>query len=151
MNKTILITGANRGIGLALTKLSLEQNFNVEACCRNIEKSIELNNLSQKYNNLNISEMDVTKSESINEVSNHLKKSIDILVCNVGSGASVPPGKESISDWQKMININLFSTVLAVENSRKHLAKTLSHFKDISLFCNELDNSNRYWLWSKYY
>jgi len=46
MNKTILITGANRGIGLALTKLSLEQNFNVEACCRNIEKSIELNNLS---------------------------------------------------------------------------------------------------------
>ena len=62
MNKTILITGANRGIGLALTKLSLEQNFNVEACCRNIEKSIELNNLSQKYNNLNISEMDVTKS-----------------------------------------------------------------------------------------
>ena len=49
MNKTILITGANRGIGLALTKLSLEQNFNVEACCRNIEKSIELNNLSKKY------------------------------------------------------------------------------------------------------
>jgi len=84
MNKTILITGANRGIGLALTKLSLEQNFNVEACCRNIEKSIELNNLSHKYNNLNISEMDVTKSESINEVSNHLKKCIDILVCNAG-------------------------------------------------------------------
>ena len=36
MNKTILITGANRGIGLALTKLSLEKNYNVEACCRNV-------------------------------------------------------------------------------------------------------------------
>ena len=29
MNKTILITGANRGIGLALTKLSLSKNYNV--------------------------------------------------------------------------------------------------------------------------
>ena len=41
MNKTILITGANRGIGLALTKLSLEKNYNVEACYRNVNNSIE--------------------------------------------------------------------------------------------------------------
>ena len=31
MNKTILITGANRGIGLALTKYCLSKNFYVEA------------------------------------------------------------------------------------------------------------------------
>lgn len=126
MNKTILITGANRGIGLALTKLSLEQNFNVEACCRNIEKSIELNNLSQKYNNLNISEMDVTKSESINEVSNHLKKSIDILVCNAGLNNgkgnlfSEDHNEKTIND---VMNANVAGPFLTIQKLYKNVNK----------------------------
>ena len=84
MNETILITGANRGIGLALTKLSLLKNLNVEACCRSFHKSDELKNLSSQYPNLNIHEMDVTSSSSIIKVSNVIKAEIDILVCNAG-------------------------------------------------------------------
>ena len=84
MNETILITGANRGIGLALTKLSLLKNLNVEACCRSFHKSDELKNLSFQYPNLNIYEMDVTSSSSIIKVSNVIKVEIDILVCNAG-------------------------------------------------------------------
>ena len=84
MNETILITGANRGIGLALTKLSLFKNLNVEACCRSFHKSDELKNLSSQYPNLNIHEMDVTSSSSIIKVSNVIKAEIDILVCNAG-------------------------------------------------------------------
>ena len=84
MNKTILITGANRGIGLALTKISLVKNLNVEACCRNLQNSTELINLSKKYDNLNITEMDVTFSDSITKASKNLKKNVDILVCNAG-------------------------------------------------------------------
>jgi len=84
MNETILITGANRGIGLALTKLSLLKNLNVEACCRSFHKSDELKNLSSQYPNLNIHEMDVTSASSIIKVSNVIKAEIDILVCNAG-------------------------------------------------------------------
>ena len=58
MTETILITGANRGIGLALTKISLMKNMNVEACCRNLRNSKELHELSQRHSNLNIHEMD---------------------------------------------------------------------------------------------
>ena len=65
MIETILITGANRGIGLALTKLAITKKLRVEACCRDLENSIELKKLSNKYTNLNIVEMDVTSSESI--------------------------------------------------------------------------------------
>ena len=65
MIETILITGANRGIGLALTKLAITKKLRVEACCRDLENSIELKKLSNKYTDLNIVEMDVTSSESI--------------------------------------------------------------------------------------
>ena len=82
MIETILITGANRGIGLALTKLAITNKLRVEACCRDLENSIELKKLSNKYTDLNIIEMDVTSSQSIIKVSKQLKNPIDILVCN---------------------------------------------------------------------
>ena len=84
MTETILITGANRGIGLALTEISLIKNLNVEACCRNLENSEKLSELSQKYSNLNIHEVDVTSAQSIINASQNIKFDIDILVCNAG-------------------------------------------------------------------
>ena len=84
MTETILITGANRGIGLALTEISLIKNLNVEACCRNLENSKKLSELLQKYSNLNIHEVDVTSAQSIINASQNIKSDIDILVCNAG-------------------------------------------------------------------
>ena len=45
MKTTILVTGANRGIGLALTKLCLSRDFYVDACCRNPNNSQDVNML----------------------------------------------------------------------------------------------------------
>ena len=84
MIETILITGANRGIGLALTKLALTKKLRVEACCRDLKNSIELKKLSDEYTDLNIVEMDVKSSNSILKASKKLKNPIDILVCNAG-------------------------------------------------------------------
>ena len=126
MYKTILITGANRGIGLALTKLSLEKNYNVEACYRNINNSIELINLSQNNKNLNVSEMDVTLSETINRVSSNLKKSIDILVCNAGMNNgkgdlfSEEHNEKSIND---VMNAYVAGPFLTIQKLYKNLNK----------------------------
>ena len=84
MNKTILITGANRGIGLALTKKCLSKNLYVEACCRNPDNSNELMSLSNNNSNLNITKMDVTSTKSILSASENFKNEIDIMVCNAG-------------------------------------------------------------------
>ena len=84
MAETIWITRANRGIGLALTKLSLIKNLNIEACFRDKKKSEELQELSLEHPNLNIHEMDVTNSESIKKISQNINFKVDILVCNAG-------------------------------------------------------------------
>ena len=126
MNETILITGANRGIGLALTKLSLLKNLNVEACCRSFHKSDELKNLSSQYPNLNIHEMDVTSSSSIIKVSNVIKAEIDILVCNAGVNNgkgdlfSDDHNEKSIMD---VMMVNVGGPFLTIKNFYKNLKK----------------------------
>ena len=46
---TLLITGANRGIGLGLTKIYLRNQWQVIATCRNPETAAELKTLEGEY------------------------------------------------------------------------------------------------------
>ena len=49
MPETFLITGANRGIGLAVTRILLSQGDKVFAACRQPWKAAELNALIQEH------------------------------------------------------------------------------------------------------
>ncbi len=88
MNKTVVITGANRGIGLALTKQFLAQGDTVYGLCR--KTSHELSQLKLEGGdssaNINIIEnIDVATDSGIESLGRALSKvSIDILVCNAG-------------------------------------------------------------------
>ena len=131
MNKTILITGANRGIGLALTKFCLSKNFHVEACCRNPDTSDELNSLSINNTHLNINKMDVTSTKSILSAAENFKNEIDIMVCNAG----VNNGKGDIfSDEHnenaimEVMMVNVGGPFLTIQNLYKNLKKNL-HLK----------------------
>ena len=50
--------------------------------------------------------------------------SLDILICNVGSGRSVTPLMENISDWEKSISLNLFSAINPISVSINHLTRS---------------------------
>ena len=64
--KTILITGANRGIGLELVKESVVKGFSVIATYRNKVKSQELFQIRSSY--IKTFEMDVIEEKSILKV-----------------------------------------------------------------------------------
>jgi NAD(P)-dependent dehydrogenase (short-subunit alcohol dehydrogenase family) len=79
MKKNIIITGANRGIGLAMTEHFNVQGDNVYALCR--ETSNELNALNVNV----IEQVDVATDTGISTMLLALADvAIDILVCNAG-------------------------------------------------------------------
>lgn len=60
---------------------------------------------------------------------------LDLLVCNVGSGQSVPPGQEDPAEWRRVFANNLWSTTNTVEASRPALASSRGAIVCISSIC----------------
>jgi len=92
MPQTILITGANRGIGFALTKHYLSQGENVIATCRNPDKAEALKALEKDNGNLSILPLDITDEKSIAALVAALNgKPLDVLINNAGILSGVDP------------------------------------------------------------
>ena len=121
-NQSILITGANRGIGLELVKESLNKNAFVIGTYRNKLKSKEL--LAIKSNNFNYFQMNVTDEASIIDVSNKLTKQIDFLICNAGINngfGNFFDEDHSHENMLEVLNVNVLGCILTIRNFRKNL------------------------------
>lgn len=99
MNKNILISGANRGLGLGFAISSLDRGYTVFAGCRNPEKAEDLKNLQvQHKDRLFIISLDPTNLESIQNAVTKVKEKVSalhILVNNAGinsKSSGVDPG-----------------------------------------------------------
>jgi NAD(P)-dependent dehydrogenase (short-subunit alcohol dehydrogenase family) len=83
-----LITGANRGIGLELTRQLVERGERVFATCRNPAVAASLHDLSHDYpSQVSIVQLDVSKQASIDasfETISELTDSLDLLINNAG-------------------------------------------------------------------
>jgi len=78
--QTVLITGANRGLGLELSKQFAADGYHVIGTARSPEKAIELKEVASE-----VLALDVTSDESIQAMAETLKgKPVDILVHNAG-------------------------------------------------------------------
>ena len=83
--ETVVITGANRGIGLGLVQEFLAKNTRVIAGCRHPEKATALNELAQNAA-LEILPLDVADEASVsNFIASLADKPIDILINNAGT------------------------------------------------------------------
>jgi NAD(P)-dependent dehydrogenase (short-subunit alcohol dehydrogenase family) len=82
---TVLITGANRGLGLEFCRQYADKAWDVMACCRNPAQASELNALSQRYGNIQVEVLDVAHFDQIDALSKKLSGiSIDLLINNAG-------------------------------------------------------------------
>ena len=133
--KRVVVTGASSGIGLGIAEA-----FHLEGCIvvsngRNEDRL--LSSIANRDDWFGVSG-DVTDPLKANDVIQQavdISGGLDILVCNVGSGKSVPPGHENFTDWQKSLSLNLSSATNTVEAAITELKKTKGVVVCISSIC----------------
>lgn len=134
-NKVMLITGSSRGIGLAIS-----QALHAEGCC------VVLNSRSPDELGYAVSGIcgsvgfvaDVSVPDQAKRLIAETLKlhgRIDGVVCNVGSGRSVPPGSEDFDEWQRVFAENLWSTTNIVEAASESLTKNKGSIVCTSSIC----------------
>jgi len=84
MSKTLLITGANRGIGFEMARQAALSGDQVIACTRNIRTASSLVALAKDHKEIQLISLDVTAEKRIKQIAANIKCKIDILVCNAG-------------------------------------------------------------------
>ena len=128
----ILITGANRGIGLGFVRTYIEKNLHLMCTTRDISKSEELLAFKEKYpNNMEIFELDLLKENAAVTLANFLKdRPIDILISNAGVGSSNQHFQAVSSNrWLEVLKVNLIAPLMitqaVIENVKKSSVKKI--------------------------
>ena len=121
--ETVLITGANSGIGLEFTRQYLARGWTVISTHRRSDVPKTLADLSAKYKTLRIEKVDVTNIEQVKALAERLKGvSIDILINNAGvyndRGTCAPDDDLCAGDWTTQnfgkMRYELLDTILSV-------------------------------------
>ena len=117
-NSTILITGANRGIGLELTEQFSEDGWQVLACCRHPEDAGDLKELASKYPTVEMLPLDVTNYDQLAALSLQLEdRPIDILLSNAGiyGPRGAPFGEVDAAAWRQVLEVNTIAPLMLAQ------------------------------------
>jgi NAD(P)-dependent dehydrogenase (short-subunit alcohol dehydrogenase family) len=124
MTKTVLITGANRGIGLEFARQYANEQWQVYACCRQPEAATELQQaLSGK--SAHIHRLDVTRQADIDDLRAELDgHAIDILINNAGviGGEKQSFGNIDYQAWEQTMRTNTIAPYRIFEALQNNLA-----------------------------
>ena len=113
---TVLITGANRGLGYEFVKQYSENGFEVIACCRNKNNAKELQELAETSNKIKVYELDVGNLKVIKSLSQQLKnEKIDVLINNAGIYRSSTVGNINYDEWIESFKVNTIAPYQIVE------------------------------------
>ncbi len=111
---TVLITGANRGIGLEFARQYAAEGADVIACCRAPEKADALNALA-KTGRLEVMALEVTSPNSVAALKAALGgRPIDVLINNAGVGGprNEPRGAIDFDAWVETLKTNSIAPML---------------------------------------
>jgi NAD(P)-dependent dehydrogenase (short-subunit alcohol dehydrogenase family) len=103
---TLLITGANRGIGLELTRQYAAEGWNVIACARKPEQAAELKAVKGQ---VSVEALDVTDYAAVDRLAAQYRNTaIDLLINNAGIYGNRNPalGIADYDDYLKVLQVN---------------------------------------------
>ena len=110
---TALITGSDRGIGLALTREFASRGWRVIATCRDPAKAAELAGFAHDHPTVSIEKLDVSDNAAIDALAAKLKgQAIDALVNNAGIGGSFEGqtlARLDPDDFDRVLRVNSYA------------------------------------------
>jgi short-subunit dehydrogenase len=121
-NQTIIITGANSGLGLRISLFFIKKNYELVLCSRkltNIKKILKkLKNIN--YKKIHFVESDISKKKDINKIKNIIKNklnnNVDVLINNASIIGPIGDFSDNkINDWIKTINTNLIGSAMMTQ------------------------------------
>ncbi|MEM7207340.1 MAG: SDR family oxidoreductase [Pseudomonadota bacterium] len=124
-SRTVLITGANRGIGLELARQYSKDDWNVIACCRNPESAHELQALAEHDQKINIYELNVTNYDQVKSLADQLLNTpIDVLLSNAGLYGSRGNyfGSVDPENWREVLEVNTIAPLMLAQAFVEHVA-----------------------------
>lgn len=114
--KTVLITGANRGIGLEYVKQYAENGDQVYATVRDLNQATALKHLASQHNNVELLTLDVADVSAIRALANVLSTlTVDILISNAGTYPDSAFGNTDVQAWLQAFQVNTLSTYYLAE------------------------------------
>ena len=128
-NKTVLITGANRGIGLAIVEKFIKNECNIIACSRkDDEVSLkELNKISKNFpNKIKIYRFDLGKIDDVENACNKIlaeNNNIDVLINNAGQNHVALFLMTKIQKFKEIFEVNFFSQLVVTQKIIKNMIK----------------------------
>ncbi|ENC6722251.1 SDR family oxidoreductase [Vibrio harveyi] len=122
---TVLITGANRGLGLEFVRQYTNKGWYVLAACRAPESANALNELAKNNDNIEPLTLDVTKESDINGLADSLNgRPIDHLILNAGvlGDDCAKLGEMTQTKWLEVLTINTVAPALLIQALQDNVA-----------------------------
>ena len=124
----VLVTGANRGLGLGFAKNYLGKDVNIVSTTRDIKTSKELLTLKERFpDNLEIFELDFLKESAGCTLANFLgDRPIDILINNAGIGSTNQHFQAvSPKPWLEVLKVNLIAPLMVTQSIIDNVKKSV--------------------------
>ena len=123
---TVLITGSNRGIGLAMARNYAERGWTVIATARRPELADELNALAAEFPKVAVERLDVTNQAQVDALAKKYEgKPIDVLLNNAAMLGDPGPqmfGTYDFDLFQRVFNTNVAGPLRMAEAFVEHVA-----------------------------
>jgi NAD(P)-dependent dehydrogenase (short-subunit alcohol dehydrogenase family) len=112
---TVLITGANRGLGLEFSRQYAGLGWNVIASCRNPAAAKELQQLADQYERVSLEKLDVTSDKQVAALaSKYANQPIDVVLNNAGIYGTLEKqtlGNFDYEELKKVFDVNTIGSL----------------------------------------
>ena len=126
MANTILITGANRGIGLALARAAAARGDRVIATARRPGEAADLAEMARGTDGVETRGLDVTRPDEVEGLAETIRTPVDIVVCNAGqfvARGGIDDPAYTAEAWESVLMTNVAGPFFTVRAFLGHLER----------------------------